>query len=170
MGTTRTEYLYDAAGRVVLERSRSRNPEFTREFRTEYAGDIVTTHPPLGAPTSTRITRDDEGRVSRETRWDARDRTVLSDVVYRYALDTVETTGSENGITWRHTKKQDQMGNVVESTSDMAGGLMSRTTALYEYDGQGNWIRSVSTMSSSVTPASRNANLELREIGYYLEQ
>ena len=165
---TRVEYEYDEQGRLTVERSKSKNPEFTRVFRTEYRGDAVIEYPALGDPKATRTTRDDEGRITRETRWNAADGAELSDVAFRYSPDGVEVTGRENGHVWRIRKTLDHMGNVVAGSSS-AVGHETRTTGSYAYDAEGNWVEAVSAMSVGSMPAPKTVEMTIREISYYPE-
>jgi hypothetical protein len=162
---TTVETAYDAQGRQVAVKSRSRNPEFTGDTTYEYLGNAVTARFPQGI----RLTiteRDASGRMTREINRDQKEDVELSNVEYRYGPNTVEILGRENGTNWRITRKLDAMGNTIESSSSGLG-FESRDTFRFDYDAQGNWIRRVTIRSSSVSPPPRIGDLDVREITYW---
>jgi YD repeat-containing protein len=163
---TTVETTYDAQGRQVAVRSRSRNPELTGDATYEYSGNAVTARFHRGNPTTTTTERDTSGRITREIRNDQKDNIELSNVEYRYGTNTVQMLGRENETNWRITRKLDAMGNIVESTSQGVG-YESRNISRFEYDPQGNWIRRVSTMYSSTSQPPRISDLVVRHISYW---
>jgi hypothetical protein len=163
---TTVETTYDAQGRKRAVKSGSRNPEFTYDATYTYTGNAVTERLSRGNPTTTITERDTSGRITREIRRDVTEDLELSNVEYRYGPDTVEILGRENGKDWRIVRKLDAMGNTIESSSSGLG-FESRDTFRFEYDAQGNWIRRVSTMYSSLSPPPRIGDLDVREISYW---
>ena len=163
---TTVETTYDAQGRQVAVKSRSRNPEFTGDATYEYSGNAVTERFRRSNPTTTITERDSSGRMTREIHRDQKENVELSNVEYRYGPDTVEILGRENGKNWRITEKLDAMGNTIESSSSGLG-FESRATVRFDYDAQGNWIRRVTIRSSSTSPPARIRDLDVRQISYW---
>lgn len=159
------ETTYDAQGRQVAVKSRSRNPEFTGDATYEYSGNAVTARSPRGNPTTTITERDASGRIAREIRRDEEEGVESSNVEYRYGPNSVEILGRSNGKNWRVARKLDAMGNIIESSSSGLG-FESRDTFRFDYDAQGNWIRRVTIRSSSLGPPPRFGDLDVRQITY----
>jgi len=162
---TTVETTYDAQGRQVAVKSRSRNPEFTGDTTYEYSANAVTARFPQGS-TTTITERDASGRMTREIRRDQKENVELSNVEYRYGPNTVEILGRENETSWRITRKLDARGNTIESASSGVG-YESRDTFRFEYDPQGNWIRRVSTIYLSIDAPPRISDLVVRQISYW---
>jgi hypothetical protein len=157
---------YDAQGRRLAVKSRSQNPEFNYDASYEYAGNTVTERFPRGTPITTITEQDASDRITRETRRDQKANRELSNVEYRYELDTVEVIGRETGKEWRILRKMDAMGSTIESLSSGLG-FESRDTFRFDYDAQGNWTRRMTFRSSSVSPPSQIDDLDVRQISYW---
>jgi hypothetical protein len=158
---TTVETTYDAQGRPVRERSRSRNPEFTYDATYEYSGN-ATTRVSRGVTITTITEQDAAGRPTRIVRRDSRENVELSSVEYRYGADTVEVIGRENGRSWRIAHKTDAHGNTVASETPYA-----HDSAQLEYDAHGNWVRRVGTTYWATAGSPRTSDLTVREISYW---
>lgn len=149
-----TDYEYDTEGHLVLAVSTDADGDlwFRDVYRPNPDGTParVDHHDPDGTLLhSARFTYDERGRIARRSLSDA-DGSVISGNAYTYGstgnVVEVATQGRNGALVSRWLFRHDEHGNEREWVELGAGGALRKKEAYaYEYDGQGNWLKRVTS-------------------------